>query len=132
METKILSFFDKCLVWFILIVFNVHIIGCTTLAPVSIEPESLEKEKVLHIELTSGEKIRLKDSKLENGFLVGLTPKYDTLSGPYEEIRISLDRIKLIQIERFSSKKTIITLTVVTIGIGVFLYYVTQFDLGLN
>ena len=93
-----------------------HIVGCTTLVSVPTAHSSLEDEKVLYVELSSGKEIKVKEPRFEDDVLAGITPKYGSLSGPYEEIRIPLDRIALIRVERFSSKKTIIALSVIAVG----------------
>ena len=119
-------------VFTIIIIIQTHIIACTNLVTIRMDSPRLESDRLLHVELTSGQEIKVKDHRIEDGFLLGKTPKYHSLSGPYVAIKISLDQIKLVRVERFSSKKTVITIAVITFAVGMFFYYVSQLDLGLN
>ena len=126
MMTKTRRVIYRSLVFAIIVVFMAHIVGCTTLVSVPTAHASLEDEKVLYVELSSGKKIKVKEPRFEDDVLAGITPKYGNLSGPYEEIRIPLHQIALIRVERFSSKKTILTLAGLTFAVGTFFYFISQ------
>jgi hypothetical protein len=88
-----------------IIAFGAHAIGCTTLVSVPMNTPRLREEKVLYLELSSGKKIKVKEARFEDGFLTGIAPKYDSHSGPYEQVKIPWNQISLIKVERHSSEK---------------------------
>ena len=120
------------LVLFMIFVFVVNIVACTKRVSVPIVPPELEKERLLHVKLISGKEIKVKEPRFEGGFLLGKTPIYDTRPDPDKEVKISLDNIESIRVERFSSQRTIMVSTIIVVTFGLFYYFVSQFEDGFN
>lgn len=107
-------------------------ISCSKRVLVPMDHNSLEKESLLHVKLTSGKQVKVKEPRFKEGVLTGLTPIYKTRPGPYKEIRIFLDEIESIKVERFSSQKTILTLGAIALVLGTFSLYLSQWEGGFN
>lgn len=111
---------------FLIITFAVNTLSCTKRVLVPMDRNFLEKESLLHVKLTSGKEVKVKEPRFEDGMLLGLTPVYETRPGPERAIKISLDQIESINVERHSWKKTIITFTALASAFGVFYYYILR------
>ena len=107
-------------------------IGCTTRVLVPMDHNFLEKESLLHVKLTSGKEVKVKEPRFEDGVLTGLTPFYNTRPGPDFKITINLSEIKSISVERIDRKKTIITFAAIASALGVFYLYTSQYKNGFN
>ena len=124
--------FKKLLVTFLIICLGIYIISCTKRVFVPINRNFLEKESFLHVKLISGKEVKVKEPRFEDGMLLGLTPVYETRPGPDKEIKISLNQIESITVERHSWKKTIITFTAIASAFVVFYLYTSQYKNGFN
>ena len=123
MKAKKIS--KKLLVTFLLITFSANMISCTkrVLVPMN---HFLEKENVLHVKLISGKEVIVKEPRFKDGVLTGLTPLYDTLSGPDFKITINVYEIKSISVDRIKPKKTIALITTIVVSIVTFFYLVRR------
>ena len=115
----------RSFVFSIILVFMAHLLACNKRVPVPIDPPTLKRERLLHIKLTSGTEVKVKEPTFEDGFLLGKTPLYDTRPGPDKEIKIPIDEIESIKVERPSLKKTTIALSAVALTFGIFYYFVS-------
>ncbi len=111
-------------IFFLLVCFNVSTFACSHRILAPMEPEKLQQERLLYVKLISGKEIKVKKPRFDEEHLCGLTPRYDTRPGPYEEIKIALDDIVSIKVERYDQKKTIVSLTAVAISLALFFYIV--------
>ena len=128
MQKVIYRFF----VFFIIFIFISHIIACTKRVSVPMDPNKLERERLLHVKLISGKEVKVKKPKFENGFLLGKTPLYDTRPGPEKDVKIPVNQIESITVERYSRQKTIITIAFITLTFGMFYIFFAQFEDGFN
>ncbi len=119
-------------VLFLIIAFSLNTIGCTKRVLVPMDRNSLEKESILYVKLSSGKEVKVKGPRFEDGFLLGKTPLYDARPGPYKEIKINMKEIASIRVERPDQRKTIIALTTIAWILGMFMYLLSQFDGGWN
>ena len=117
---------------FLIATFSANMISCTKRVLVPMDHDFLEKESLLYVKLSSGKEVKVKEPRLVDGALIGLTPVYETRPGPSKEIKISLDEIESINVERFSSQKTIITFTAIASGFVLFYLYTSQYKNGFN
>ncbi len=122
--------FKKLIIAFLITCLGIYTISCTKRILVPMNRDSLENEDFLHVKLTSGKEVKVKDPRLENGVLIGLTPVYETRPGPYKEIKVFFDQIDSIEAERFSLKKTFITLAGIALILGIFSFYLSQYEEG--
>ena len=113
-------------VLFLIIAFSLNTIGCTKRVLVPMDRNSLEKESILFVKLTSGKEVKVKEPRFENGFLLGKTPLYETRPGPYKSIKINVKEIDLIRVERFNRRKTIVSSTVTALILGTLVYFISQ------
>ena len=118
--------FKKLLITFLIICLGIHTISCTKRVLVPMDRNFLEKESLLRVKLISGKEVKVKEPRFKDGVLIGLTPVYETRPGPDKEIKISLNQIESITVERHSWKKTIITFTSIASAFGVFYYYILK------
>ena len=115
---------------FLIIAFSLNTIGCTKRVLVPMDRNSLEKESILYVKLTSGKEVKVKGPRFEDGFLSGKTPVYETRPGPDKEIKINVKKIDSIRVERFNRRKTIVSLTAMVVILGIFFYFISHADLS--
>ncbi|MCG8605763.1 hypothetical protein MJD09_12300 [bacterium] len=130
--TKIKRNLYRLFAFTITLVFATFSVGCTQRVLVHLHPDSLEKERILFVTLTSNKELKVREPRFVDGFLLGKVPKYGSLSGPHEESRIPLSQIKSIKVERFSAKKSIFALSVVALTFGALYLYASQYKDGFN
>lgn len=116
----------KVFIFVLLSVLLTNIIACTKRISIPVQSPLIEKERLLHVELSSGKKVKVKEPRFKEGFLFGKTPIYETRPGPEKEIKISLEEIKSIEVERYDGTKTLISLTVIPLAVGAFFYILIQ------
>ncbi len=84
----------------------------------------LPEESLVYVKLKTGQEIKVKEPRIDDGVLTGLTPLSDTLPGLETEIRINVYEIKSISVERIEHKKSIIVLATIVGSIVIVFYLV--------
>lgn len=95
-------------------------------------PESLQKERLLHVKLVSGKEINVREPKFTKTFLLGKIPLYDSRPGPYKEIKVPLNEIDSIRVERFSPPKTLLVVAIIVTTLGLFQAFASSWGSGFN
>jgi hypothetical protein len=120
MNTKItMSIRSSCVDLLLSIALCMH--ACTKQVPVAIAERNLEREKVLHIMLNSGEEHVVKKPRVKGDSLAGLTWT-DITRTRQKEIIVALKDVKSIKAEHYSKQRTIMAITITTVTLTA-LYY---------
>ncbi len=101
--------------------------ACASRVKVPVNPPELRKESLLHVKLLSGRNVKVKKPKFKGEYLLGFTPLHHTRPGPEKEIKIALNEIESIRVERYNKTKTIIFAASAAVMVGSFIYLVSLY-----
>ncbi len=118
--------------FFLLVCFYFFLFACSKRILAPMNPESLQKERLLHVKLVSGKEINVREPKFTKTFLLGKIPLYDSRPGPYKEIKVPLNEIDSIRVERFSPPKTLLVVAIIVTTLGLFQAFASSWGSGFN